>query len=143
MDQTDITLAALTSANGVTFTPVQIQKLLFLIDMRLAQQTGGPHFKFEPYDYGPFDAKIYRCLESLQHQGELEIIENANLRWKKYRLTPEGIARGQQLLSKLPEDVSEYISRLAFFVTSMSFEELVGTIYKAYPAMKVNSVFRD
>lgn len=143
MDKTEIILAALSSADGATFTPVQIQKLLFLIDMRLADKTGGPHFDFKPYDYGPFDAEIYRALEFLASEEKVEIIEKPNLRWKKYRLTASGNEDGKSLLSNLPESASEYISRLATFVTSMSLEELVGTIYHAYPEMKINSVFRD
>lgn len=143
MDKTDITLAALSSANGEVFTPVQVQKLLFLIDKRLAEETGGPHFDFKPYDYGPFDAEVYRVLEDLSADGLVETISNRELRWKKYRITPDGIEKGKAALEQLPSDASDYISRLATFVTSMSFAELVGTIYNAYPEMKVNSVFGD
>lgn len=143
MDKTDIVLAALSSADGATFTPVQVQKLLFLIDKRLAEETDGPHFNFKPYDYGPFDAEVYRVLEVLSSDDLAEIMENPELRWKKYRLTPEGIERGKELLGGLPKEVSAYISRLSAFVTSMSFAELVGTIYNAYPEMKVNSVFGE
>jgi uncharacterized protein len=128
---------------AVTFTPVQIQKLLFLIDRRIPEQVGGPHFNFEPYDYGPFDAQIYGHLESMSSEELVEIIEKPNLRWKKYRLTPEGLEQGQRILRELSAGVADYLSSLSKFVTSLSFAELVGAIYRAYPEMKANSVFRD
>jgi hypothetical protein len=143
MERDDLILAALSTADGATYTPVQVQKLLFLIDRRIPRLVGGPHFNFEPYDYGPFDSTIYTELESLATIGLVEIISEPNLRWRKYRLTPEGVNRGIELLNQLDDEASTYIRALVNFVRRLSFAELVGAVYKAYPEMKVKSVFRD
>ena len=65
MDQKNIILASMAASDGATHTPVQIQKLLFLIDKKLSDELGGPFFNFIAYDYGPFDKEIYKLLEEL------------------------------------------------------------------------------
>ncbi|MGD0208024.1 MAG: hypothetical protein ABSC89_10500 [Verrucomicrobiota bacterium] len=142
MDKKTIILAALASADGVTYTPVQIQKMLFLIDKQIPTFVGGPHFHFEPYDYGPFDAEIYVCLEQLSQEKLIEIVREEGLRWNKYRLTPEGYQKGIVLLGELMDEAKKYIQDVNAFVRKLSFAELVASIYKAFPEMKVNSVFR-
>ena len=49
MERRDTILAAMSPAGTGQFTPVRIQKLLFLIDRNIARDTDGPHFQFEPY----------------------------------------------------------------------------------------------
>ena len=66
MEKREIILAALAPADGVIHTPVQVQKLLFLIDKKIPHLVGGPYFNFVPYAYGPFDTEIYRLLEELE-----------------------------------------------------------------------------
>ena len=68
LGQTDIILAALAASRGAAHSPVQMQKLLFLLDKRLANELGGPHFNFIPHHYGPFDRTIYDLLEQLATQ---------------------------------------------------------------------------
>ena len=143
MCKDDIILAALAAGETVTYEPVQVQKLLFLIDRRVAAQCGGPFFTFEPYDYGPFDPSLYAHLEQLSHEGLVDIVRQPGLRWNKYRLTPAGLKRGKQALCTLDKTVAVFIERLNDFVRSLSFAELVGAIYRAYPEMRVNSVFKD
>src|SRR3954453_2570368 len=86
----DIVLAALSPAGGVPHTPVQVQKLLFLVDRNLAPLIGGPKFNFEPYHYGPFDQKVYSTLEELSRQGLVEVTQSSHGNWREYRLTPRG-----------------------------------------------------
>jgi hypothetical protein len=65
MDRSSLVLAALAAAGGnAAFTPVQVQKLLFLIDREAGRLVGGPHFDFLPYDYGPFDRAVMIPLTS-------------------------------------------------------------------------------
>ena len=63
--QIDIVLAALAASKGAAHSPVQIQKLLFLLDRKLADRLEGPHFNFVAHNYGPFDRAIYDQLEEL------------------------------------------------------------------------------
>ena len=62
--------------------------------------------------------------------------------WKRYTLSPAGQALGQQILGTLPPRASKYIAEVSAFVRKLSFAELVSAVYKAYPEMRVNSVFK-
>src|SRR5688572_26907889 len=84
MTKEETVLMAMAAAGGKIFTPVQVQKLLFLIDERAADVIGGRQFNFEPYDYGPFDSTVYATLQSLAVNGDVEIIRDPSLRWRKY-----------------------------------------------------------
>jgi len=143
MDKQDIILAAFAAAKRAVFTPVQVQKLLFLIDMKIPEQVGGPFFEFVPYDYGPFDKDVYQQLEELAKNELVEILPCPGLSWNKYQLTVEGQERGEEVLSELAPEVADYLRSLSQFVRSLSFAELVSSIYRAYPDMRVNSVFRN
>jgi hypothetical protein len=118
------------------YTPVQVQKLFFLIDREAAHLVGGPHFDFRPYHYGPFDKEVYRALDSLALQGLA--ISAA----RSYGLTPTGQRQGAALLATLDTRARTYIEEVSAFVRRLSFASLVSAIYKAYPEMRVNSVFQ-
>lgn len=141
MNKREAVLAALASGGGGTFSPVQVQKLLFLIDEQLGDRLGGKIFKFEPYDYGPFDRAVYDTLRDLEVEGMVEITNNG--RWSEYRLTASGQVSGRAVLKQLPTPVSDHIEKLSRWVRSLSFRELVLAIYKAYPAMREHSVFQE
>ena len=136
-------LAALSTSEGQPFRPVQVQKLFFLLDKNIAPDLGGEYFNFAPYDYGPFDAAVYRVLEKLAAQG-LVIIESGQKPGDRtFRLSSTGQTEGSGFLSKLGAPYVEYIEKASEFVRQLSFGQLVSAIYKAYPEMKVNSVFAE
>ena len=140
--QAEIVLAALSPAGSVPHTPVQVQKLLFLVDRNLASLIGGPRFNFEPYHYGPFDLEVYSTLGELERQGLVEITQSRSGNWREYRLTPEGQAQAKDVLRRWDERAQEYLERASSFVRSLSFADLVSAIYKAYPEMRARSVFQ-
>lgn len=142
MDKYKIVLAALAASRGKVYTPVQIQKLLFLIDKNIPEIVQGPHFAFQPYAYGPFDKNVYNVLDELAQKGLVEIVESEQI-WKKYRLTSNGQELGQKALESINKTGTTYIHNISNFVISLSFTQLISAIYKAYPEMKKNSVFRD
>lgn len=133
-----VVLAALTPAGGAAHTPVQVQKLMFLLDRRLPEMSG--HFHFTPYHYGPFDQNVYHALDALANQGLVEIVSTG--KWRNYRLTAEGQALGQAVVDGLSQRAASYLSELSRFVRHLSFSQLVSAIYKAYPEMRANSVFQ-
>ncbi len=142
MLKNDLVLAALASSNGSAFSPVQIQKLLFLIDRRMGRDLGGPFFNFIPYNYGPFDRGIYDSLESLIRKGLVSETGVANEKWKLYRPTPAGQTKGEQILRGMPDKLSAHIGQLSSYVLKMSFRDLLSAIYRSYPEMQVNSVLK-
>jgi uncharacterized protein YwgA len=142
MDKRDLLLAALSAGGTCEYTPVQVQKLVFLIERNVPVDIGGPVFDFKAYDYGPFDSTIYDVLRELDAQG-LAVSALTSRGWKKYQLTESGVREGSKLLENLPKRASDYVRNVSTFVRRLNFAELVSAIYKAYPEMKANSVFRD
>lgn len=142
MNRTDFVLAVLSAADGAEHTPVQVQKLFFLLDRKVSHLTGGPHFDFAAYDYGPFDASVYGELRKLGAGGLVSIETVSDSPVRKYRPTEAGLARGRRLLGSLPDGAEGYIRQLSVWVRRQSFASLVSAIYKEYPEMRANSVFR-
>lgn len=140
MNKKELLIAALGSSTKKEFSPVQLQKLMFLIDSELSPQVGGPYFNFKPYHYGPFDVAIYEEFLRLELEG-LGHTKGGG-RSRKYAVTESGNEYAQKILSGLSQSQKKYISEVAEFVQSLSFPQLVSSIYKAYPHMKANSVFR-
>lgn len=142
MQKEQIILAALASSEREEYTPVQVQKILFLIDKELSAFLD-IHFNFIPYSYGPFDINIYYVLNKLEQDGDVDTLRIPQISWPKYRLTAQGQAKGQEILEQLDKKVSDYIKQLSAFVRSLSFSELISVIYKEYPEMKINSIFKN
>ena len=141
METRDLILLAMSAADGPPFTPVQVQKMFFLLDENISAYIGGRHFNFQPYHYGPFDKKVYLEIEALSGDHLIEIATLDGGRLKTYRLTAEGNKLGKESFKKLPGNVQQYIQDVVDFVRPLSFTELVSAIYQAYPHMKENSVF--
>jgi hypothetical protein len=143
MNREQFVLAALAPAHGAPHSPVQVQKLLFVLDTNMRNVVGGPHFNFEPYHYGPFDKDVYAVMGALAAQGLAEIAPEPACRWDTYRLTAQGQQEGESLLQTLPCKARTYVTTISDFVRSLSFAQLVAAVYKAYPDMKINSVFQE
>lgn len=140
MKKQNLVLAAFAAEKESSFTPVQVQKMFFLIDENISEFLGGKHFDFAPYNYGPFDKSVYKVLEKLNLSGDVSISRVGNL--KIYKSTSAGYEKGVDLLENLPQEARDYIKKTSEFVRSLSFTDLVSSIYKAYPEMKKNSVFQ-
>ena len=142
MEKKDFVLGVLASSNGAVHTPVQVQKLFFMVDKKISTAIGGPYFNFIPYDYGPFDIEIYNVLKQLREEGDAETLYSFS-GFRHYKLTAQGQKKGEDILKTWDKKVSDYIAELSKWVRSLSFAELVSAIYKSYPEMKANSVFRS
>jgi hypothetical protein len=141
MDRKSYMLAVLSSIQDSIYTPVQIQKIFFLLDRNLGNRIGGPYFNFEPYHYGPFDKNVYKEVESLV-MGEELTEHTSSKNYKTYSLTQVGFKKGLTANIQIGESEKKYIQEICLFVKSLSFEQLLRSIYNEYPEMKVNSVFQ-
>jgi uncharacterized protein len=141
LNREDLTLIMLALGQGEPYTPVQIQKAMFLAD-DLVRDVFCTRYEFEPYDYGPFDPEVYRAVENMQRRG-LARISSTSRGWSAYSATKEGSQRGRELLGTLTPEQQQMFGRISQFVRRLSFSELVSSIYKAYPHMRARSVFRD
>jgi hypothetical protein len=141
MNRSEILLAGLAAGGeNATYTPVQVQKLFFLLDREAATALGGPFFHFVPYDYGPFDQGVYAGLDELARR-DLASVQSTG-RYRVYGLSQAGQIEGRRLLEALQPAAREYVMNVARWVRQLSFQQLVASIYNRYPEMKANSVFR-
>ena len=147
MKREDVLLAALASAAPKkTFEPVHVQKALFLIDRRAVGLFGsrpGQRYDFVPYDYGPFDSAVYQDLENLAQAGLVCIDRNPQYGYRRYAVTEPGRSKGGQFLARMRGTHRKAVNDAVQFVLPLSFRALVGEIYRAYPEMKANSVFKS
>lgn len=127
------------ASNAPTYSPIQIQKLFFLIDRNISDLVGGPFFDFQPYLYGPYDSDLYEELDRLTIDGLVKRTVSGRLR--SYTITESGSSIGKTLLSSMNPHAREYMTNATQFVQTLTFKQLVTAIYKAYPDMKVNSIF--
>ncbi len=143
MDHRDWNLLVLAAASGEPLSPVQFQKALFLLSRGLPPEVlGGSLYNFEPYNYGPFDAAVYRDAALLAEES-LATVNPARQGWTEYSATPEGIERARAIARQLDPRVSRYIKEVVDWTRSQSFSSLVRSIYDKFPDMKANSVFQD
>lgn len=143
MTRSEMLLGILAASDGRPFTPVQIQKAAFLVTRNLPNLVNeGPSYEFIPYDYGPFDQKVYSDAEIMQREGRVEIIRQEGARWNRYSASDSGVHRGNQILNALDERERSYIVSLSQWVRTQTFEQLVKAIYEIYPEMRTNSIFR-
>jgi uncharacterized protein len=144
LSRDEVALVVLAFANGEPFTPVQIQKAMFLTSDKVPDAFAGTaRYAFQPYDYGPFDRQVYSDIESLERRGLAQINQNPSSRWRTYAANPQGIAEGRRLSENLASNDVLVIERIVNLVHSLSFNDLVSAIYRAYPHMRERSVFRD
>jgi uncharacterized protein len=141
MCREDLTLIMLALADGGSYTPVQIQKAMFLAD-DLVRDAFHSRYNFQPYDYGPFDLDVYRDVERMEAHG-LTRVSVTSRGWNIYTATDAGRQHAYTLLENLSSDQRQMFTRISRFVRSLSFSDLVSSIYKAYPHMRERSVFRD
>jgi hypothetical protein len=144
LSRDQVALVVLSFANGGPFTPVQIQKAMFLASDKAADAfSRNSTYDFQPYDYGPFDRQVYFDIEDLEKRGLAQINQAPGSRWRTYAATQEGVAEGRRLTASIDDDDLAVIERIVNLVRSLSFNELVSAIYKAYPPMRARSVFQD
>lgn len=142
MNRQDWVLLAAHAARGKALSPVQLQKALFLLQQELPEAVGENYYDFRPYNYGPFDAHIYSDAQEQSQQGLLVIEPVPGQRWSSYSLTPAGEERAQQIAKEVNSRATEYLSALAIWMQTVSFQDLLRAVYAKYPHYAANSVFR-
>ena len=141
MNRRDAVLAVLAAADGRGYGPAQLQKALFLISRNAPDVfDAGRGFNFTPYDYGPFDRSVYDVADALASEGLCCVSRSYN-GYRTYSANEEGLAAGKRVLASLNEDKRSYIEEVSRWVRSLSFAQLVKSIYQAYPETRKNSIF--
>jgi hypothetical protein len=137
----DLLLAALYASPQKAMSPVQVQKAMFLLSQEAKRHLPSKFYKFEKYNYGPFCQPLYNDLGVLAAQELLSIEQPSDSHVRVYRLTAAGAVKGKALSAALSAPLRDYIERVAQWVTSLPFQDLVRAIYQHYPEYKENSIF--
>lgn len=140
MNRQDWTLLAISVANGRGLSAVQLQKALFLLERGVPSEVGAEFYKFKPYNYGPFDSRVYTDADNLSLRGLVSISQPAG-NYNVYKITPEGLAVSKNLEREAPPRALQHLRNTVEWIQGLSFAELVRAIYARYPDMKQNSVF--
>lgn len=141
MDRKNWLLLALDMAGERGLDPVQLQKALFIFGEELKKNGTDQYFNFRPYDYGPFDVRVYSAVEDLERVGSV-CIEPSQKSRRHYRIAGTAGALVDQIKREIPPEESAYLKRVVEWVQSVPFEELLRAVYRKYPAMATKSVFR-
>jgi uncharacterized protein len=142
MERRDWTLLVLDKAGPTGLSPIQLQKTLFLVGKNLGDEVGADYYEFVPYNYGPFDARVYQDAEYLMVHGFAQMVQMSGRRWSYYTITSLGHGVAYHMIeAELSERADQYLTKVVAWVQSLSFSQLLTAIYKAYPEYKAKSVF--
>ncbi len=139
MTRQDWLLLVLAAAGGKPLSPLQLQKSLFLVGHDLARLVGADFYTFRPFDYGPFDATVYRDAEEQSAQGLVTIRSHPATK-RVFSLTMTGITRVRALEPELPADAVRHCRYIVQWAQSQTFQELTQAIYERFPAYAERSV---
>jgi uncharacterized protein YwgA len=137
----DWLLMALCAAQDGRLTPIQTQKTLFIMKMEACHQVGHDFYEFVPYNYGPFNNKIYDDVQSLHSEGSVIVEYVPGRRWQEYCATQQGRDRAQSLRQSSPAETVNFLDRVVSWVKGQSFSDLLRAVYAKYPEYAKNSVF--
>jgi hypothetical protein len=128
----EFVLRVLSLLHSFSFSPIQVQKLFFLLEKRIGKEA--QYFKFTPYHYGPYDEELTTLLAKLERQERItsSIIDGI----KHYSINQQLDIGGF-----LDEKKKNFIlNDLVPFIKSKSFFDLCYSIYKEFPEMAKRSV---
>jgi uncharacterized phage-associated protein len=134
------TLLAIAAAKGEPLSPVQLQKALFLLGAQMRERVS-PFYTFRAYNYGPFDANVYKDAEALGQEG-LVLLQLNPAGWTDYAATPKGLAEADRIRQEVDAEAAAYLERVVAWTRSLSFQQLVRAIYARFPEYRQNSVFQ-
>jgi hypothetical protein len=140
LNRDNVALIFLASVPAGFFGATQVQKGLFLIARNLPEIFKTP-YDFQPDSYGPADPAVFADMKKLEVCEYVRIIRERNL--TEYVATTEGLACAQELAQALTDKQTDYMRRVAKWVLSLSWTDLVTSILRAYPDMATNMIFRS
>ena len=139
MTRQDWLLLVLAAAGRKPLSPLQLQKSLFLVGYDLAKLVGADFYTFRPFDYGPFDATVYRDAEEQAAQG-LVTIRSHPVTKRVFSLTTTGVTWVRVLETELPASAVRHCRYVVQWAQSQTFQELTQAIYEQFPAYAERSV---
>ncbi len=137
-------LAFLGSDAEQELNPIRVMKGLFLISQETPKDwlDTGARYEFVPYHYGPCSFPIYDDLDCLQRLGYVKTMEVPGRSWKYYTLSAEGVSVANAVIKEFRPELRKYLKDVRAFVARLSVRQLLDVIYKAYPSLATNSIFK-
>jgi len=120
---------------------IRLMKGLFLFSQQ-GPVAVGALYDFKPYDYGPFDTRVYRDLDALLADGSVVAEPGPTPGQTLYRLTTPGEGRFSGLLARAPKRAVGQLAEIKQLVTRLGFVELLRDVYQRYPAYAAHSIAR-
>ena len=139
----DWTLLSIAFSRARPLTPVQLQKVLFLLGKQMPAEVGPTFYTFDAYDYGPFCRQVYVDAEELRDEGLISMVTNPRGDWSDYAASQAGIKNASDLAKLAPPKVVDHLAKLVTWVSKQTFLQLVKWVYANYPQYKKNSIFVD
>lgn len=139
----DWVLLAISFAKDGGLSPVQLQKSLFLLGKMFRKEVGKKFYKFIPYNYGPFCQAIYSDSEILAKESLIDIWIPIEKGWSEYSITPKGSEYAEKLKNQVPLKAYQYLCEVVNWVCSITFQQLIRSIYHKFPEYRINSVFQE
>jgi hypothetical protein len=115
MNQRQVILLSLAASAGAVHTIVQIHRIVYLIQQRLADELGGAAFEFNDDLDGPFAPALYQALCELEDMGLLERSITAR-GWAAYKLAPAAQRNGKYLLATVPDHAAAFVREASSYV---------------------------
>ncbi|MFT4040941.1 MAG: hypothetical protein QM692_22350 [Thermomicrobiales bacterium] len=119
---------------------LRVMKGLFLLSLSLEPLSG--HYSFTPYDFGPFDSKVYRDLDELQARGFIDSTNVGIGRRRDFWLTELGRRRYIELQASVSGDNFDEIQAAKTYVTSLDADALLSDVYERFPEFRSRSIAR-
>jgi uncharacterized protein YwgA len=137
----DWALLVIAAAKPKTLTPLQLQKSLFLLGQNIPEAVKPDFYKFVPHNFGPFAKDVYADVEALKDQGLIDEIVKSGQNWPEYRISQTGVQKADEIRDLLSPNAKTYLDTLVKWVEQQSFQDLLHSVYKAYPEFATKSVF--
>lgn len=136
-------LAFLGADGGGALDPVRIMKGMFVFcqEAPAVWFPKNQRYRFKPYHYGPFAQDVYIDLEKLAQQELLQFEDVPGRSWQCYSLTPKGELALSTFEKHLGGDVITYLKNIREWMSALSFQQLLSSVYKKYPEFAKATIF--
>lgn len=138
----DWTLLVVAAAGGESLSPIQLQKVLFLLERESGIDLGPGYYEFRPHNFGPYDPAVTKDADVLDQRGLVSAQMPPFGSWSEYRITDAGAERARSLTEELSESDWDAIVKIVDWTRRQSFDELCQAIYAKYPDMRAKSIYK-
>lgn len=130
--------------NHTDISITSLMKLSYLIDLVSIKKTGKKisDFEYIRYNYGPFDKKIYKCLEGLIANNRIKEGSNISSTGDEF-ITYSIHSKSSYPLEKISEEEIEIINEVLENLEGYGPKALTELTYKTKPMKKIKATLNN